>query len=83
MNRFGGIKLPPLSAAANVASQLKRQILPSASPEGHSQPGQGHGERVSFFAISLRSFNEFFKIYYQLFIATSKELNAINQVLLE
>lgn len=47
MNRFGGIKLPPLSAAANVASQLKRQILPSAPPEGHSQTGQGHGERVS------------------------------------
>ncbi|CAH1965935.1 unnamed protein product [Acanthoscelides obtectus] len=41
MNRFGQIRLPPLSAAANVASQLKRQILPEK---------QGHppGERVHF-----------------------------------
>ncbi|KAH1015412.1 vesicular inhibitory amino acid transporter-like [Dendroctonus ponderosae] len=51
MNRFGGIKLPPLSAAVNVASQIKRQILPSSTPaERPSQigHGHGHGERVHF-----------------------------------
>lgn len=42
MNRLGQIKLPPLSAAVNVASQLKNQIIPS---RGQQEEGR---ERVHF-----------------------------------
>lgn len=45
MNRLGQIRLPPLSAAVNVASQLKRQIIPGRE-DGVVQPHQG--ERVHF-----------------------------------
>ncbi|KAJ8962610.1 hypothetical protein NQ318_001003 [Aromia moschata] len=40
MNRLGQIRLPPLSAAVNVAGQLRRQLAPG-KPEGQ-------GERVHF-----------------------------------
>ncbi|XP_076260170.1 vesicular GABA transporter isoform X2 [Rhynchophorus ferrugineus] len=44
MHRLGGMKLPPLSAAVNVANQLKRQLIP---PKGdHVESHQG--ERVHF-----------------------------------
>lgn len=47
MNRLGQIRMPPLAAAVNVASQLKRQILPSqrqnANPDSSSQ-----AERVTY-----------------------------------
>ncbi|KAJ8924408.1 hypothetical protein NQ315_007204 [Exocentrus adspersus] len=47
MNRLGQIRLPPLSAAVNVASQLRRQIIP-ARPEGPGGPPRTAGERVHF-----------------------------------
>ncbi|XP_050292933.1 vesicular GABA transporter [Anthonomus grandis grandis] len=48
MNRLGNFKLPPLSAAVNVAGQLKRQFLPSQPPGGQPMAQQQSGERVHF-----------------------------------
>ncbi|CAG9830322.1 unnamed protein product [Diabrotica balteata] len=46
MNRLGQIRLPPLSAAVNVANQLRRQILPSNRlPD---EPSESERERVHF-----------------------------------
>lgn len=52
MNRFGNIRLPPLSAAVNVAGQTFRQIIPDRSnrPTGENPPPSG--ERVHFAQLS-------------------------------
>ncbi|XP_045460046.1 vesicular inhibitory amino acid transporter [Harmonia axyridis] len=47
MNRFGNLRLPPLSAAVDVAQQAVRQILPDKS-SGGKQPQTGPTERVHF-----------------------------------
>lgn len=44
MNRLGQIRLPPLSAAVNVASQIRRQMIPNRSED----PQRTTGERVHF-----------------------------------
>ncbi|KAG5864339.1 hypothetical protein JTB14_022613 [Gonioctena quinquepunctata] len=43
MNRLGQIRLPPLSAAVNVANQIRRQILPEKN-----ECQQNQHERVHF-----------------------------------
>lgn len=48
MNRLGNIKLPPFSAAVNVAGQAIRQVMPSRSEATRDQPG----ERVHFAQIN-------------------------------
>lgn len=48
MNRLSNIRLPPLSAAVNVAGQTFRQIIPNKSAGPTTQTGQHHGERVHF-----------------------------------
>ncbi|KAJ8928218.1 hypothetical protein NQ314_019282 [Rhamnusium bicolor] len=45
MNRLGQIRLPPLSAAVNVASQIRRQIIPNRSEDAVIR---APGERVRF-----------------------------------
>ncbi|CAH1141619.1 unnamed protein product [Phyllotreta striolata] len=45
MNRLGQIRLPPLSAAVNVAQQIRRQILPGGQADGEERR---QAERVHF-----------------------------------
>lgn len=46
MNRLGQIRLPPLTAAVNVANQLRRQIIPSNKTS--EEPSEAERERVHF-----------------------------------
>ncbi|CAG9820355.1 unnamed protein product [Phaedon cochleariae] len=46
MRRLGEIRLPPLSATANVVNQIYRQILPGSTNANHDQ--QHQAERVHF-----------------------------------
>lgn len=48
MNRLGGIRLPPISAAMNVAKQTVRQMIPGRNQEHGPISEGGPQERVRF-----------------------------------
>lgn len=48
MSRLGGFRIPPVSAAMNVAMQTMRQMVPNKGQQQEAVPEGGPQERVRF-----------------------------------